>query len=139
MAHLERANRDCLKVSIMYEHVRLREAIANVSFFRGTLTPAIQGRLKDIKRTRMEAYRQETRGDERHADMLESVLEKTIDTIDEIEAQYSEAGSRSVTIIRLLKRYSYPFLLLVGVVIGALLRGPATEVFSRLFHKMGWT
>ncbi|MBF0342054.1 MAG: hypothetical protein HQL95_13985 [Magnetococcales bacterium] len=74
--HIERANRDCLKASIMQTRETLENLILDVKFFRGSLSPTLDAQYNDLKRLRKEAYITESRGDNHQTSKLEIIYRK---------------------------------------------------------------
>lgn len=132
--HVDRANRDCLKVSIIKARLELDQLIEDAVFYHGFLTPSIKASYKDVKAQRKKAYLAETRNESGIVENLEEVLRLTMFTADEVKAQYSVAGKTKTRIFRTFKRWFRPIAivatLLIGTIIGVVLRPQIDQIFS---------
>ncbi|MEO5346336.1 MAG: hypothetical protein H7834_08165 [Magnetococcus sp. YQC-9] len=138
IAHIERANRDCLKAAIIYARGRLDDLILEVHFHHGTLTPALETQFKRLVQERKQAYITETRGDGAQTEKLETILRLTEHLSDQIKQHYQEAGSRLTPLQRRMKRWFRPInlfvTLLLGTAFGVVIRPHVDQWFSRLFQ-----
>ncbi|MEI9899113.1 MAG: hypothetical protein WDN31_02185 [Hyphomicrobium sp.] len=129
--HIERANRDCLKVSIIKARAELEQLIADVAFYHGFLTPTMKATFARIKAERRAAYVSETKSDLTLVAKLEEILRMTMHLSDEIRDHYSVAGKKSARIIRKLKQWFRPVFYvlsaLIGAIIGVLLKGQVQQ------------
>jgi hypothetical protein len=135
--HIERANRDCLKASIIKARFELEELITDAVFYHGFLTPSIKTAFAQIKRERELAYIAETRSDGELISKLDEILRMTMSLADEVRQQYSVAGRRKTRILRTIKRWSRPvswgIILLIGTILGVALRGELDKLLSAWF------
>ena len=133
-SHIERANRDCLKASIIAARVELDDLVQDVVFYHGFLTPAIKASYDDIRQLRKAAYQAETRGDDDQVAKLDEILRLTMALSGEVRAHYSVAGAKRTKLHRLFKRWFRPLAfvvtLLVGTAIGIVARGIAERVIT---------
>ena len=136
LAHIERANRDCLKASIIKARGELDNLVADVVFYHGFLTPAIKAQRDAISTARKEAYQLESRGDENQSLKLEEILRMTMALSDEVRAHYSVAGKMRTRVMRFVKRWfrpiSFVIILLVGTILGVLIRPWADQLITKI-------
>jgi rRNA maturation protein Rpf1 len=92
ISHIERANRDCLKVSVLEQHDRLKSIFADIRFFHGFITPSIKSKYDNITQLRERSYEDEVRGDKNATDKLETLLRCTNELVEEIDNTYISIG-----------------------------------------------
>lgn len=129
IAHFERANRDCLKVSIIKARDAMDQAVTNVRFFRGSLTPKIEDMIKELKEIRRRGHIAETRGDETQTKMLEEILRLTLAITDEIHQHYQVSSKNPSKLRKFWHKWGRLLLLVLAVLIGTLIRPYVERVF----------
>ena len=118
--HLERAKRDCLKLSIIKKRQDIENEIKSLRYAQGTLTKSIKEKRIKIALTQKEASFRETFGEKDISTLLEVVLSGLIDleleliNIDEIAKKPSRLVKFAYTTIEWLKMASY--MLAVGFI-----------------------
>lgn len=125
-SHIDRANRDCLKASIIVAREKLDNLVAEARFYHAGLTPELQTRLKNIAEDRQEAYKAEAQGRADIVVCLEKLLADIMFASDIIQETYREAGSKKAKLTRFLFRWYRPAFTLVALVIGYVTR-PFTQ------------
>ncbi|MEO5333314.1 MAG: hypothetical protein H7839_14965 [Magnetococcus sp. YQC-5] len=132
--HIERANRDCLKASIICTRDTLNEMKLDVYFHHGSLTPAIDAQYKKIQQMREEAYAIESRGDDDQTQKLEEILRLILHTTEQIKEQYQEVGSKKTRIIRVIKRWFRPVIyapsIIIGTIFGVIIKTYAEDIIN---------
>lgn len=121
IGHIERACRDCLKVSIIYARENLDQLVADVVFFYGFMPPDTKAKLATLKSLRREANVAETRGDKGQVEKLEEILRIILDASDDITARYDRAGKTHQRFFRKVKLYFRPLWFIVAGLVGAAL------------------
>lgn len=119
--HIERANRDCLKASIICTREKLDEMKLDVFFHYGSFTPALDAQYNKIQQAREEAYILESRGDDDQTQKLEELLRLILHTTEQVQMQYQEVGSKKSYIVRILKRWFRPVFYVPSVIMGMVL------------------
>jgi len=111
--HLERAKRDCLKLSIIKKKQDIENEIKSLRYAKGTLTKSIKEKRISIALTQKEASIQETIGAKDVSTLLEVVLTELIElemeliNIDEIATKPSASVKFAYTAIEWSKKASY--------------------------------
>lgn len=118
ISHIERANRDCLKASIIIARDQLESLVSDAVFYYVALTPDLKARHKNIVDLRRQAYQAETRGDKNQVARLEEILRETMHTADLVREQYREVGSRKAKALRFLHRWSNPLATVAALLLG---------------------
>jgi hypothetical protein len=138
--HIERANRDCLKASIICTREVLEDMKLDVYFHYGSLTPAIDAQYKKIQQIREEAYALESRGDGDQTQKLEEVLRLILHTTEQVKEQYQEVGYKKTRIVRVVKRWFRPVFyvpsIIIGTVFGIVAKTYAQDIIDIL---KGWS
>jgi hypothetical protein len=134
ISHINRANRDCLKASIITARVELDDLVTDAVFYHGFLTPNLRTALSNLIDKRRKAYQSETLGDDDQVIKLEEILRLTMDLSDKIREHYSVAGLPKTKFLRAVMRWfrpiSFVVTLLVGTFLGALFRPLLVNFFS---------
>lgn len=118
--HLERAKRDCLKLSIIKKKQDVENEIKNLRYAKSTLTQSIKEKRIFIALTQKKASIQETIGAKDVSSLLEVVLTELIELeteliqIDEIATKPSTAVKFAYNTIEFLKKVSY--MITLGVI-----------------------
>lgn len=111
--HLERAKRDCLKLSIIKKKKDVENEIKSLRYAQGILTKSIKEKRISIALTQKKASIQETLGAKDVSILLEVVLTELIDlefeliNIDEISKKPSRSVKLAYTTIEWAKKASY--------------------------------
>ncbi|MEX0739191.1 MAG: hypothetical protein WD071_07610 [Pseudohongiella sp.] len=89
--HLQRAKRDCLKLSIIHKREQLVSSIYRIELTEGTLRRAIKTKLRAIETKRKDIFRRESAG-EPVVDELRSILADALELGDILLEDYQEIG-----------------------------------------------
>lgn len=103
-AHIERAKRDCLKLSIIAKRDQIRAVIVHIEMVEGALPRNLKRRLVSLERQRKAIFRQETNGSHQVGALLETLLVDTLELEEQLLEQFSDPGPTRTHLHRLWER-----------------------------------
>ncbi|MCG8029242.1 MAG: hypothetical protein N0E59_18230 [Candidatus Thiodiazotropha taylori] len=99
-AHIERAKRDSLKLSIITKRDQIHSEIFRIEVIEGAVPRPLKTKIRNIEKARRGAFRKETQG-ESVTTILEEILVDALELEDQLLTQYQDPG----TITPKLKQY----------------------------------
>ncbi len=131
--HIERASRDCLKISIIFLHDRLKSMVADARAFYGRTTPSINTGMREIREAREKVCRDEAENASDVASDYEIIVLRGINLENEINAAYNEHFTwNKRQFSHFIMRWSSPISYVAAIAIGFALRSIADDLFDYL-------
>lgn len=122
ISHIERGNRDCLKICVAHQHDKIEALFSAIRFNYGFVTPSINSAKKSIQKERQNLLQEETKGNDNITIKFEELLRKSLELEEYIYEQYSDVSLSDIRLLRFLQRHwrilSWPIFTIIGTVIG---------------------
>ena len=131
MRHVERAQRDCLKLAIIGLFGQLTETFRGIEYYYGAVQPAFSVRKTELIKRRKEAYLKESKGEETIVNILVGIYADALVLGDEIQAAHPAAGRVSSWKIRFLKLKRQGISLFVGFAVGVAASLSAAAIWEK--------
>lgn len=97
--HIERAKRDCLKLTIITKIEQLRSMLSRIEEKDGILRQEVRSKVRKINSDRKDIYIRETKGDDIANDLTELLID-ICDFEDYLSTQYNIPSTREIKVAR---------------------------------------